>query len=91
MRSVLHPDFRTDFAGLPPVVQQQARVACERFKADPYQQGLRFKKLPPHDDVWSVRVNANYRAVGSRKEDVILWLFIGSHADHDKLLRRLRR
>jgi hypothetical protein len=36
-----------------------------------------------------VRITNDYRAVGRRKGDVILWFFIGSHADYDDLLARL--
>jgi hypothetical protein len=36
-----------------------------------------------------VRINNNYRAIGRMKDDVIVWFFIGSHADYDSLLERL--
>jgi hypothetical protein len=34
---------------------------------------------------WSVRVSAQYRAVGQRSGDEITWVWIGSHNDFDKL------
>jgi hypothetical protein len=51
--------------------------------------GLEFKKLPPHPDIWSVRISDNYRAVGQREGDSIVWFFIGTHAEYDALLARL--
>ena len=33
----------------------------------------------------SVRVSAQYRAVGQRSGDEITWVWIGSHNDFDKL------
>ena len=54
-----------------------------------YHRGLEFKKLPPHRDIWSVRVTDDYRAVGQRQGEVIVWFFIGTHAEYDALLARL--
>ena len=59
------------------------------FKADPSHPSLNFKKLPPHEDIWSVRVSDTYRAVGRRRDDVIVWFFVGTHADYDRLLSQL--
>jgi len=36
--------------------------------------------------ICSARVGARYRAVGLRDGDVIIWFWIGSHADYDKLM-----
>jgi len=82
-------DFRRDFASLPVAVQKQARSAFKQFLSDPQHPSLRFKKLPPHQDIWSVRITSDYRAIGRWRGDVILWFFIGSHADYGKLLKRL--
>ncbi len=38
---------------------------------------------PP--DVWSVRISAEYRAIGQRKGDEMTWVWIGSHNGFDKL------
>jgi len=46
---------------------------------------LRFKKLKGFDNVWSVRINDQYRAVGERDGDIIEWAWIGSHNDFDNL------
>jgi plasmid maintenance system killer protein len=83
-------DFRRDFAQLPDRIQRQARDTYRLFKSHPRHPGLKFKKLPPHDDLWSVRINNDYRAIGRWHNDVILWFFIGSHADYEKLLARLQ-
>ena len=80
--------FRRDFALLPLAIQKQAHSAYQLFKADPKHPSLRFKKLPPHTDLWSVRITNDYRAIGRWRGDVVLWFFIGSHADYEKLLER---
>jgi mRNA-degrading endonuclease RelE of RelBE toxin-antitoxin system len=81
--------FRRQFANLPKRIQEQSRRACQLFKTNPTHRGLEFKKLPPHQDIWSVRINDNYRAAGLRDGEVIVWFFIGTHAEYDALLARL--
>ncbi len=81
--------FRRDFALLPDRIKQLTRDAYGVFKVNPNHPSLKFKKLPPHEDIWSVRINNSYRAVGRWKDDTMVWFFIGSHADYDKLLARL--
>jgi len=46
---------------------------------------LHFKRI---GDFWSVRVGLAYRALGTASEGAIVWFWIGSHADYDKLLQR---
>jgi hypothetical protein len=54
-----------------------------------FREGLRFRKVHPVRPVYSARVGANYRAVGIRQDNDILWFWIGSHADYDRLLRQI--
>jgi len=39
--------------------------------------------------IYSVRITRDYRAVGVQKEESIIWFWIGSHEDYDRLLDRL--
>lgn len=39
--------------------------------------------------LWSVRITASYRAVGVRTDDLIVWFFIGTHAEYERLLASL--
>lgn len=38
-----------------------------------------------YEQVWSVRVNEQYRALGERQGDTIWWAWIGTHNEFDKL------
>ncbi|MFQ5673312.1 MAG: hypothetical protein ACE5G9_09465 [Nitrospinales bacterium] len=38
------------------------------------------------DTYWSVRVGAKYRALAVKMEEGLLWFWIGTHAEYDKLL-----
>ena len=90
MTSRLHASFHRDFAKLPRDIQQRARAAYRRFQVDPTHPSLQFKRLHAKLPLWSVRVSDSYRAVGIRQnDDEIIWFFIGTHAEYDRLLASL--
>jgi len=64
-------------------VKEAARQAYQLFATNPDHPSLRFKKLQGYDNVWSVRITEQYRAVGERKGDTIEWAWIGSHNEFD--------
>ena len=81
--------FRKAFNGLPKEVQRQAKNAFQQFKKDPFYPSLRFKRVHSAKPVYSVRVNIDYRAVGIQEKNEMIWFWIGSHEDYEKLLPRL--
>ncbi len=81
--------FRSSFANLPPNVQQQTRQAYRLWLDNPRHPSLRFKRLKMANLVYSVRIGGTFRAVGVIEDDVIVWFWIGSHADYDRLVKRL--
>ena len=57
---------------------------------DPTHPSLRFKQVHAALPVWSVRITASYRAVGVlTRPDTIVWFFIGTHAEYDRLLNAM--
>jgi hypothetical protein len=81
--------FRELLARLPAHVQQQARDAYRLFRQNPAHPGLRFKQVHADPPIYSARVGIGYRAVGALDGDTVIWFWIGSHADYDKLLGQL--
>jgi hypothetical protein len=81
--------FRDALNALPDAVQRQARDAYLIFIDDPFHPSLRFKQVHPTRPIYSVRVNLDYRALGVRDDDEIVWFWIGSHADYDRLVTQL--
>jgi hypothetical protein len=80
--------FRELFGSLPAHVQQQAREAYRLFRQDPKLPGLRFKQVHPDPPTYSARVGIGYRALGVLDGGTIVWFWIGSHADYDKMLAK---
>lgn len=89
MNSRTTRQFRELFAVLPAHVQSQAREAYRLFRENPAHPGLHFKKVHANPPTFSARVGISYRAVGSLDGDTVIWFWIGSHADYDKLLAQL--
>jgi hypothetical protein len=79
------PAFWECFDKLPADIQAVARAKYELWSQDPFHTSLRFKLM--RDDVWSVRVNKNYRALGIREKDVIFWFWIGTHREYERLVK----
>jgi hypothetical protein len=81
--------FRELLAALPAHVRQQAREAYRLFQQNPAHPGLRFKEVHADPPIYSARVGIGYRAVGVLDGDTVVWYWIGSHADYDRLLAQL--
>ena len=89
MKSRTTTRFRAALAKLPVRVRRQARRTYRVFAKQPTHPSLQFKKVHPTQPIYSVRVGRGWRAVGVVDGDDIVWFWIGSHADYDKLLAQL--
>jgi len=67
-------------------VQHQARHAYRLFRQDANHPGLHFKRVSTDPPVYSARVGISFRAAGVLDGDTIVWFWIGSHADYERLL-----
>ena len=70
---------------LPRDVRKQASAAYRVWHQDAFHPSLHFKKVA--SDLWSVRVGRAYRALGRFEGDLLVWVWIGSHAEYDQVLR----
>jgi hypothetical protein len=75
------------YQALPPDIKKQAKESFILFKKDPWYPSLHFKRVHSSLPVYSARINIDYRAVGILKNDKIIWFWIGSHSDYEKLLK----
>lgn len=73
------------FGQLPQDVQRDAKRAYRLFRENPAHPGLRFKKLEGEDALYSARIVLDYRALAVRKGDRVVWYWIGTHAEYDRL------
>lgn len=83
MRHFASSDFWTCFGALPVPVQELARKNYELLKKNSQHPSLHFKTVGRYR---SVRVGRHYRALGIEIPEGVLWFWIGSHAEYDRLL-----
>jgi len=80
------PRFWQHYGQLPKEVQQLADKNFDLLKSDPYHPSLHFKKVDEGRKLWSVRVGLQYRALGREKPDGVVWFWIGTHSEYDRLI-----
>ena len=88
MKSSRTKDFRRKFLKLPQRIKDTAKKNYELWRQNPFHPSLEFKEVISKENIWSVRIGIGWRALGVMKanEKKIVWFWIGSHADYDKLL-----
>ncbi len=75
--------FWTLYNALPSEVRALADKNYALLKSDSRHPSLHFKRI---GKLWSVRVGEHYRALGIDVEGGVCWLWIGTHAEYDKLV-----
>ena len=81
--------FRKAYTQLPEHVRRRAREAYRLFRDNPNHPSLRFKHVHATRPIYSARVGLGYRALAVWDADVVVWFWIGTHADYDQLIRSL--
>jgi hypothetical protein len=79
------PRFWHCYRQLPKEIQELADRDYRLMLNDPRQPSLRLKRVGP---LWSVRVGLHYRALAIEDESDLVWIWIGTHAEYDRLLQR---
>lgn len=80
-----NPRFWRCYRALPTEIRALADRNYAILKSNPSHGSLSFKKIGV---LWSVRVGLHYRALATEVGDDLVWFWIGSHAEYDKLLGR---
>lgn len=83
MKHLASPRFWDCYERLPEAVRELADHCFDLLKANPRHPSLHFKKTGKYR---SVRVGLHYRALGVEVSESVLWFWIGTHSDYDKLL-----
>ena len=81
--------FWKAFEKLPRHVQDQAREAYTLWQKESYHPSLQFKLIHKTRQIYSVRIGIGWRAVGIREENTMIWFWIGSHEEYNRVVSRL--
>jgi hypothetical protein len=83
MQSKAVASFWEAYRRLPAKIRKAARKQYALWLGDPNHPSVCFKKV---GDYWSARVTGSYRAIGIADGDTVIWFFIGTHAEYDRIL-----
>jgi len=78
------PRFWACYNRLPEEVRRLADRSFETLLQDPLHPALHFKKVGA---LWSARVGLHYRAVAVEDDANCIWVWIGTHAEYDRLIK----
>ena len=85
MKHRASPRFWRHSRALPQEIQQLADRGYQMLLQDPRHPSLHFKRI---GRIWSARVGLHHRALAAERNEEIIWIWIGTHAEYDLLLRR---
>lgn len=77
------PAYWACYKTLPKGIQAVAAKSFRLLEANPKHPSLHFKKVREY---WSVRVGIEYRALAIPVADGLLWFWIGTHGEYDRLI-----
>jgi hypothetical protein len=89
MNSVTTLRFRKAYAELPDHIKEQTKKAFQTWKKDIHHPGIQFKQVHKVEAIYSVRITLSYRALGVKQKNTMIWFWIGSHSEYDKLIASL--
>ena len=87
MKSHTTPKFWKAYDRLPKSIQEHADTAYAIWRQNPFHPSLQFKRVDAEEPIFSVRVGRGYRALGWLEGDTIVWFWIGTHDEYDRILR----
>ena len=93
MKSRRTQRFRPLYDKLPERIRQDANEAYAKFALNPNHPGLNFERIQgARAPLFSARVNEQFRVLGRGEgADTIVWFWIGTHQEYDKLLHQYRK
>jgi hypothetical protein len=84
MKSRATTQFWKHYGALPPYIRGQAQKQFRLWLSDARHPSVRFKKIRSY---WSARVTDDYRVLGVMVEDTVVWFWIGSHAEYERIIK----
>lgn len=89
MQSHTTATFRALLGAAPAALQAKAQVAYRLWAQNPAHPSLRYKKVHDTLPIYSVRIDREWRALGTIVEGAMVWFWIGPHDEYERLLAKL--
>ena len=85
MKHFAAPSFWEMYEKLPVNLQKMADEYYNRLKSDPRHPSLHFKKVGKYR---SVRVGIHYRALAVEIPEGLIWFWIGTHEQYQRMIKK---
>ncbi|MHB8679545.1 MAG: ParE family toxin-like protein [Rudaea sp.] len=83
MKHSASSSFWAAYHALPRNIQALADKSYLLLKQNPSHPSLHFKPIGRY---WSIRIGLQYRALGVSAPDRIVWFWIGSHTEYERII-----
>jgi hypothetical protein len=74
---------------MPELVKESTRKAYLLWQENPSHPSIQFKQVHNEKPIYSARVGLAYRVLGILDDKTMVWFWIGSHAEYNRLLKLL--
>lgn len=68
---------------LPVILRDLADTSFDLLKENPRHPSLHLKKV---NRLWSVRIGRKHRALAIEEDGALVWFWIGTHAEYDRMI-----
>jgi hypothetical protein len=85
MKSRASSKFWANYGRLPAEIRRSAVKQYRLWLQNPRHPSLQFKKV---NAFWSARITDDYRALGVMDGDDVIWFWIGTHEEYERLIKR---
>jgi len=86
LKSKCNQRFWDYFHSLPAHIRNLVEAKYAIWEKDPFHPSFKFQEIQP--GIWRIRIGDHYRALARRKGDLVVWFWIGTHEDYNKLTQR---
>ena len=85
MKSQATRRFWKLYQELPADVQRLAVKNYQLWRTNPSHPSLGFRRLQNKNNIVTVRIGDHYRALGELESNAVIWVWIGTHAEYDRM------
>ena len=86
MDSRITRSFREALRELDPVIQRKVQRAYDLFLNNLQHGSLDFKRVRGRRNIYSARVDDNFRVLGELEGDTITWYWVGPHDEYERMI-----
>jgi hypothetical protein len=86
VNSAATTNFWRLYLSLPPAAQNLANKTYQLWRSNPAHPSLRFRRLQGSSTRYTIRIGDHYRALAFRQGETMVWVWIGSHSDYDRMV-----